>query len=259
MSKFDNILNSKTPVNVIIDRPATGKTFAVLKLMIDRYLADGSTSVYAVRTRQEFRYAKQIFRNIFDIYIIDKTNNEYNNICYKNTKFYLCKIEKDKIVKIDKNYFCRLLSINSAKIYDIAVNNNYYSQAEIDNLSTYDFRIGDRDAGKMYAMCKIIVGGTVNVSPDIGYKCDSNAGIVLYDISEPCFELKDEAKRFFGLLSYAIDTNFMSCTKIFITSNYKHSVKNYVDKFDIDISQVKAGNTIKNEYITIFVGGDVSR
>lgn len=249
MSKFDNILNSKTPINVIIDRPATGKTFAVLKLIVDRYLADGSTAVYAVRDRKEFRYAKHIFSDIFDIYIIDKTNNEYNHICYKNTKFYFCKIEKDKIVKIDKSYFCRLLPVSAAKISNIVVDNNYYSQAKI--CGTYDFVIGDKNTGKVY--------GNVNVSPDFGYGCARNASLVLYDISEPCFELKDEADRFFALLAYTIDVNFMSHTKIFINSNFKHSVKNYVDKFDVDISKIQANNTYINEYVTVYVGGDVSR
>lgn len=219
MSKFDNILNSKTPINVIIDRPATGKTFAVLKLIVDRYLADGSTAIYAVRTRQEFRFAKNIFSDIFDIYIIDKTNNEYNHICYKNTKFYFCKIEKDKIVKIDKSYFCRLLPINAVKFTD----------------------------------------QDIAVSPDFSNGCALDTSLVLYDVSEPCFALKDEEERFFALLSYAIDTNFMSHTKIFINSNFKHSVKNYVDRFNIDISKIQANNTYINEYITVYVGGDVSR
>lgn len=219
MSKFDNVLNSKTPVNVIIDRPATGKTFAVLKLIVDRYLADGSTAVYAVRDRKEFRYAKHIFSDIFDIYIIDKTNNEYNSICYKDTKFYLCKIKKDNVVKIDKNYFCRLLPINAVKFTDQGV----------------------------------------AVSPDFSYGCAHDTSLVLYDVSEPCFTLKDEAERFFALLAHTIDTNFISHTKIFINSNFKHSVKNYVDRFNIDISKIQANNTYINEYVTVYVGGDVSR
>ena len=218
MGKFDNILASKTPFNVIIDRPSTGKTFAVLKLIVDRYLADGSTAVYAVRYRQEFRYAKQIFSDIFDIYIIDRTNNEYNSICYKNTKFYFCKIEKDKIVKIDKNYFCRLLPLSAVK-----------------------FTAED-----------------IAVSLDFGYGCAHNTSLVLYDISSgSCFA--DEVDRFFALLAHTIDVNFINHTRIFINSNFKHPVKNYLDRFGIDISKIQSNNTYTNEYVTVFVGGDVDR
>jgi hypothetical protein len=212
MCKVSDVISNycAAPVNVIVSGRCTGKTYTVLKMMIDSYLDTGKTGVYTVRDRKEFKYAKHVFSDTFDLYIIEKTNNKYNSICYTDTKFYLCKIKKDKVVKIDKNYFCQLLPINAVKI----------------------------------------VSSAVNVSPDIGYKCAKNAGIVVYDMSSPCFALEREVDRFFALINYTTNA-----AQVFINTNFKDWAKDFTDKFNVDISKIHAGNTYISDDITIFVGG----
>ena len=122
MSKYyslNKILKCKALYNIIYGQRSNGKTFSVIRLMLDRYLQDGTPSAYIRRLDSEMQKS-DLDRLVspHNEYIEQKTAGAYNRIIYRSKKFYLAfyDIEQDKITVIDENPCIMCFSLNlSAK------------------------------------------------------------------------------------------------------------------------------------------------
>lgn len=199
---LSNILQCNTNVNFILSRPMVGKTYAICKKIIDDYIDGGSTAVYVVRTKNELRYIKFAFMKNFDIHIEEMTCGKYNAVCYKETKFFLCRIEDDKMISRDDKCFCKCFSISS--------------------VSTND-------------------GLNFDFSVDLGYRCASTANTILLDNFLQYKYLTYEPERFFALVEYIVGTNYAKNAKIFLTGNTARKPNPYFEFMKISNEDIKPG------------------
>lgn len=199
---LSNILQCNTNVNVIMGGRVRGKTYEICKKIIDDYINGGSTAVYVVPTKNDLRYVKFSFTENFDTHIDKMTCGKYNAICYKETKFFLCRKEKDKMISRDDKCFCRCFSISS--------------------VSTND-------------------GLNFNFSVDLAYRCVSTADTILLDDFLKYKYLPYEPERFFALVEYIVGTNYAKNAKIFLVGCPSAKPNPYFEFMKISAEDIKPG------------------
>lgn len=107
--------------NLVISPKCNGKTYGMMKKILDEYINTGMTSAYVRRLAEELQpqYIKFLF-NPFRDYIEEKTNGKYNDVFYHSREFYLIKKEilsdgSTKCISKDSKPFCRTYDINNSK------------------------------------------------------------------------------------------------------------------------------------------------
>lgn len=111
MSKYyslDKIKSKKARYNIIFGERSNGKTYASLKEGLSNYIKSGKQMAYIRRYSEDFTgkrgvtlFAGLVANNI----ISNLTKNEWSDVTYYASKWYLCRYEEDKIIK-DKKPFC---------------------------------------------------------------------------------------------------------------------------------------------------------
>lgn len=105
MSLFKNKYYSLKPIlkkdavyNVIFGERSNGKTYAVLKYVIEQWVKHGKQFAYVRRWKEDITgsRAKSIFRALLDNDEVSKiTGGEYTGITYYSRRFYLCNYSDD--------------------------------------------------------------------------------------------------------------------------------------------------------------------
>lgn len=112
---IENILEKNAHYNVIIGFPYVGKTFKTLEYAIKQYVWKGKQFVYLRRWYEDIKgmHAKLLFEGIVNAGVISRlTHNQYNDVYYKNHKWYLCYTSQDGKRRVDKTPFCHGVALN---------------------------------------------------------------------------------------------------------------------------------------------------
>ncbi|MDE5771627.1 MAG: phage DNA encapsidation protein [Ruminococcus sp.] len=106
--------------NLVISRYCTGKTYGMMKKILDVYIETGMSSAYVRRLAEDLqpRHINFLFNSIRD-YIEEKTHGKYNDVFYQSRAFYLIKNEilsdgSTKCISKDSKPFCRTYDINTS-------------------------------------------------------------------------------------------------------------------------------------------------
>lgn len=116
---YANIDKLKATYNIIIGQRANGKTYGMLKKILDAYIDKGLPSAYVRRLDEQIKTT--VIAHLFNElspYIAKKTNGNYNGVTYWMHAFYLVKndILADGSVKRqnkDSKPFCRAYALNT--------------------------------------------------------------------------------------------------------------------------------------------------
>lgn len=107
---LDKILECDCNYNVIYGKKSNGKTYALLKYIIERYCKYGETGVYVRRYRQEFnagRAAALFAGHVQNGVIWEMSDGKYNTVIYKNSKWFLAFYnEHENSYEYDESPFC---------------------------------------------------------------------------------------------------------------------------------------------------------
>lgn len=179
--------------NLVIGQRSNGKTYGMLKKILDGYIDDKIPSAYVRREKEEIVKGNVGF--IFDVlsgYISERTKDKYNGITYISHAWYLCKFATDqsgeeKKIAQDRTPFCRAYAISTADktkgadpgavkyiVFDEFITRRYYLTNEFilfQNLLSSIIR--NRDGVKIY-----MLGNTVNKY------CPYFADMGLHDIAD---------------------------------------------------------------------------
>lgn len=116
---LSKILKCKALYNIIYGQRSNGKTFSVIRLMLKRYLSDGTPSAYIRRLDSEMDKAElEKLVTPHEKYIEEQTSGDYNRIIYRSKKFFFAfyDVEHEKITRIDEKPCIMCFSLNlSAK------------------------------------------------------------------------------------------------------------------------------------------------
>ena len=102
---------------MIIGQRSNGKTYSVLKHMIEGYLNEGKRSAYIRRYDEDIqpKHLSSLFMPHYDL-IKELTDGKYNSVFYRAKEFHLCYLDEDgKITLKDPIAFCITASINTAE------------------------------------------------------------------------------------------------------------------------------------------------
>jgi hypothetical protein len=98
---LDRIKKENAHYNILIGQRSNGKTYAVLKEIVDNYIDNGNQGAIVRRWREDFRgkRGEAMFKSLVSSgYIKERTKGEYDNIDYYAGRWYLSKWD-DKIQK----------------------------------------------------------------------------------------------------------------------------------------------------------------
>lgn len=118
---YDKIDKLKATYNLIIGQRSNGKTYGMLKKILNAYITNGTPSAYVRRLDEQIKPTQIDFLfNPLISYIEEKTNGKYNGVSYRLRGFYLIKNEtlpegSTKRVAKDTKPFCRTYAINTAE------------------------------------------------------------------------------------------------------------------------------------------------
>jgi len=90
---LNNIRNKKAVYNVIFGERSNGKTYAVLKLVLNKFIKDKSQFAYVRRWKEDVtgRRASNVFSALQEDGTIEKlSNGEYTGVNYYAGRYYLC-------------------------------------------------------------------------------------------------------------------------------------------------------------------------
>lgn len=114
---YDAIDKLNATYNIIVGQRANGKTYGMLKKIVDAYIDNGLPSAYVRRLEEQIKQTKidYMFDTLCD-YINKKTKGKYNSVTYRMRAFYLIKNEilADGSVKRlykDSKPFCRTYAL----------------------------------------------------------------------------------------------------------------------------------------------------
>lgn len=122
---LETILEKNAHYNVIIGRSCVGKTFKILEYAIKQYVRKGKQFVYIRRWHDDIKgiHAKLLFDGVVDTGVISQlTHNRYNDVYYKNHRWYLCHTSQDGKRHIDKTPFCHGVALDRGVNGNITVN-----------------------------------------------------------------------------------------------------------------------------------------
>ena len=113
----DAIDATEASYRLIIGQRSNGKTYSVLKTILEQYLDEGKRSAYIRRYAEEVtpKNIQLLFSqdSLIDI-IVKKSGGEYNGTFYRANCFYLCFYDDEgRIQKKDPTPFCITRSVNT--------------------------------------------------------------------------------------------------------------------------------------------------
>lgn len=102
---------------MIMGQRSNGKTYSVLKHMVENYLNEGKRSAYIRRYDEDIqpKHLASLFMPHYQL-IEELSGGKYNSVSYRAKEFHLCYIDEDgKVIEKDPNAFCITASINTAE------------------------------------------------------------------------------------------------------------------------------------------------
>lgn len=117
---LNNILKKNAQYNIIFGQRSNGKTYAVKKYGLEKYIKDGEQMAYI--RRQDVDLGKSKCDNLFSDMvengvIADLTGGEYTHVYYYSGRWYLCYYDEDGNRHADENPFCFAFSLTSMEHY----------------------------------------------------------------------------------------------------------------------------------------------
>lgn len=107
--------------NLIIGQRSNGKTYGMLKKIVDEYIKTGTPSAYVRRLDEQIKptQLEDLFNPLIE-YIAERTKDKYNGVSYWRNRYYMIKNEtlpdgSTKRVAKDSKPFCRTYAINTAE------------------------------------------------------------------------------------------------------------------------------------------------
>lgn len=113
---LDNILKRNALYNIVIGERSNGKTFAVLKYQLERYVRTGEQLAILRRWSEDFigKRGAVMFDGIVATGLISKiTRNEWSGVHYYGSRWYLCKIDDSGKKIISESPFAFGFSLSS--------------------------------------------------------------------------------------------------------------------------------------------------
>lgn len=117
---LNNILKKNAQYNIIFGQRSNGKTYAVKKYGLEKYIKNGEQMAYI--RRQDVDLGKSKCDNLFaDVVengtIADLTNGSYTHVYYYSGRWYLCYYDEDGNRHADEKPFCFAFSLTSMEHY----------------------------------------------------------------------------------------------------------------------------------------------
>lgn len=114
---LDNILGYNAIYNIIIGERSNGKTYAALEYGIERFCRSGYKEQFAIIRRWAEEVKGQRASSVFNAHTANNlvyiyTGGEWTDIYYYSGKWYFCRYEDEKRVKMEKP-FCYAFSISA--------------------------------------------------------------------------------------------------------------------------------------------------
>lgn len=106
---LNEILKINADYNIIFGERSNGKTFAALEYVLKKYIETGEQSAYIRRWREDLRgkRAESLFSGHCSSGLVSKlTNEKYNDIIFKSSKWYLSNIDDNGKRIVDEKPFC---------------------------------------------------------------------------------------------------------------------------------------------------------
>lgn len=120
---LNKILEKDADYNVVYGERSNGKTTAVLRYGLERYIKSGYKEqlAYIRRWEEDFKGIKgsSLFNGVVSLGWVDElTKGKYNAVKYKAMAWYLCNINPDgELVELMTSPFCYGFSISSSEHY----------------------------------------------------------------------------------------------------------------------------------------------
>jgi hypothetical protein len=117
---LNNILKKDAQYNIIFGQRSNGKTYAVKKYGLEKYIKSGEQMAYV--RRQDVDLGKSKCDNLFaDMVengtIANLTNGAYTHVYYYSGRWYLCYYDEDGNRHSDETPFCFAFSLTSMEHY----------------------------------------------------------------------------------------------------------------------------------------------
>lgn len=117
---LNNILKKNAQYNIIFGQRSNGKTYAVKKYGLEKYIKNGEQMAYI--RRQDVDLGKSKCDNLFadmteNGTIANLTNGEYTHVYYYSGRWYLCYYDEDGNRHADEKPFCFAFSLSSMEHY----------------------------------------------------------------------------------------------------------------------------------------------
>lgn len=116
---LDNILKRKAHYYMIFGERSNGKSFAVLLRALTRYIKEGAQTAYIRRWDLEIKgkRAAEVWNNMVcdangKNHIEELSNGEWNNVAWRNGKWYLCKKIEGEETVMDVRPFAFAFALN---------------------------------------------------------------------------------------------------------------------------------------------------
>lgn len=116
---LDEILKTKATYYIIFGERSNGKTFSVLEYIIKNYVKTGKQGALLRRFREDFtgKRGQDLFNPLVSADIISKYSDEWDNVYYYASKWYLCRYDYDEkgnmIRVLDEQPFMYAFAISS--------------------------------------------------------------------------------------------------------------------------------------------------
>lgn len=117
--RLDNIKKHKAKYNVIFGERSNGKTYAVCDEGLFNYCDTGKQMAVIRRWEEDLKggNGQQFFENLVNNGLVEKyTKGQWNNITYYGKRWYLSKVENEKII-MDKTPFAFAFALTKAESY----------------------------------------------------------------------------------------------------------------------------------------------
>lgn len=116
---LDQIDKVDSQYKIIIGERSNGKTYAVLKKMLDGYLDHGAKSAYVRRWDTDIKTYRvnRLYSGMAENgYILKASKGKFNDVIYRRGAFYLVLRNEDgEIVSREENPFCACFAISNAE------------------------------------------------------------------------------------------------------------------------------------------------
>lgn len=100
---LDDILERNAVYNMIFGERSSGKTYACLEYALKKHCETGERFAYLRRWDEDFRGKRgtSLFDALVKNGLVEKySHGEYNSIDYWSGRFYLCKVDKEKMTRV---------------------------------------------------------------------------------------------------------------------------------------------------------------